>query len=244
MLLLQCTKSNEAQTSPAQFATGQIPLTPATSGAPEPERLVTRPMSDASSRPSRPSGMMVQDQDGSRFMDSHIWADIYEELQNMRAIVETDDGRNSKILGCEESISDSSADLLCCGDDMRINMEDLQPEPVQVLRLWQLFLDRVNPLLKVIHVPTVQPYVMEAATRISNVPLQHQALLFSIYTMAVVSLSDHECREWLILSRDAALQKFTLGTKLSLIRFNFLKNYNMAILQALIMFLVCCTIPH
>ncbi|KAJ6445302.1 Multidrug resistance protein 2 [Purpureocillium lavendulum] len=99
-------------------------------------------------------------------------------------------------------------------------MEDLQPEPVQI-----------------IHVPTVQPYVMEAATKISNVPLQHQALLFSIYTMAVVSLSDHECEEWLNLSRDAALQTFTLGAKLSLIRFDFLKNYDMAILQALILFL-------
>ncbi|PWI64315.1 hypothetical protein PCL_11286 [Purpureocillium lilacinum] len=158
----------------------------------------------------------------------------------IRQEVADDQGRStegSDTFGREDSRSDNCADLLCSGDDPRINVEDLQPEPVHVFRLWQLFLDRVNPLTKIIHVPTVQPYVMEAATRISNVPLQHQALLFSIYTMAVVSMSQHECEEWLGLSRDAALQRFSLGAKLSLLRFSFLKNYDMAVLQALVLFL-------
>ncbi|KAJ6436255.1 putative transcriptional regulatory protein [Purpureocillium lavendulum] len=180
---------------------------------------------------------MVEDQDGPRFMDSHIWANIYDELQGMRDIIEAEDVQHVSVFNCEDNIHDGSADLLLCGDDPSINMANLQPEPVHVFRLWQLFLDRVNPLTKVIHVPTVQPYVIEATTSISSVALQHQALLFSKYTMAIVSLSDHECAAMFNTSRNMALQRFTLGTKLSLIRLNFLKNYDMAALQALILFL-------
>ncbi|KAK4071558.1 transcriptional regulator family: Fungal Specific TF [Purpureocillium lilacinum] len=106
----------------------------------------------------------------------------------IRQEVADDQGRStegSDTFGREDSRSDNCADLLCSGDDPRINVEDLQPEPVHVFRLWQLFLDRVNPLTKIIHVPTVQP----------------------------------------------------LGAKLSLLRFSFLKNYDMAVLQALVLFL-------
>jgi hypothetical protein len=160
----------------------------------------------------------------------------------MRGIVEMEDPGDISVLGCEETIPDGSADLLLSGDDPSTNVEDLQPDPVHVFRLWQLFLDRVNPLTKIIHAPTVQPYVMEAAANISNVPLHHQALLFSIYSMAIFSLSDHECVAMFDMSRDMALRRFNLGAKLSLVRSNFLKNDSMATLQALTLFLV--SKPH
>ena len=159
----------------------------------------------------------------------------------MREIVETEDTGDIHVLASEETIPDSSVDLLLSGDDPSTNIADLQPDPVHAFRLWQLFLDRVNPLTKIIHAPTVQPYVMEAAANISSVPVRHQALLFSIYTMAIVSLSDHECLKLFDMSRDIALHRYTLGAKLSLIRFNFLRNYNMVTLQALILFLVSWT---
>jgi hypothetical protein len=152
----------------------------------------------------------------------------------MREIVDTED---ASVLGSGDTIPDSSVDLLLSGDDPSTNVEDLQPDPGHVFRLWQLFLDRVNPLTKVIHAPTIQPYVIEATANICNVSLHHQALLFSIYAMAVMSLSDHECVAMFNMSRSTALYRYTLGAKTSLIRFNFLKNENVAILQALILFL-------
>lgn len=110
---------------------------------------------------------------------------------------------------------------------------------VNVFRLWQFFIDRVNPLNKVIHVPSLQSYVMDAATDINKVPLAYQALLFSIYTMAVVSLTGQETIQLLGMTREDALNRFTRGTKLALTRANFLKNYNMTILQALVLYMVC-----
>src|SRR5688572_4946521 len=58
--------------------------------------------------------------------------------------------------------------------------DSLWPEAAHIFRLWQIYLDRVNPLTKIIHVPSLQPYVAEAASGTQNVPKNFEALLFSI----------------------------------------------------------------
>lgn len=156
----------------------------------------------------------------------------------MRDIVETEDPEESSVLGSEDLSPDYNTDLLLPADATTRTIEDLQPDPVHVFRLWQLFLDRVNPLTKVIHVPTLQPYIMEAASNMDNIPLNYQALLFSVFSMAVVALSEAEAVQMLGMSRDDALRKFSLGTKVALNKFNFLKNYDMAVLQSLLLYLV------
>ena len=129
------------------------------------------------------------------------------------------------------------------GVDPSVNVCDLQPDPAHAFRLWQLFLDRVNPLTKIIHVPSVQPLIVEATSGMHTMSLHDQALLFSIYLMAVVSLSEDECLAMSAMTKDTALRRYTLGAKASLVRFNFVKNENMAILQALIFYLVLPSLP-
>ncbi|CAM1507865.1 Fc.00g047130.m01.CDS01 [Cosmosporella sp. VM-42] len=229
-----------------QYADGTVP-SPTASAA---QQSFTSPANGSSMDPSpstpavpdlaskwKPTGKMVKEEGGVRFMDSYLWASIHDELQAMREIVDTDDPDESSVLGSEDLSPDYNVDLLLPGDASTRTTEDLQPDPVHVFRLWQLFLDRVNPLTKVIHVPTLQPYVMEAASCMDNIPLNYQALLFSVFTMATVSLSEVESVQMLGMSRDDALRKFTIGTKVALTKFNFLKNYDMAALQALLLYL-------
>jgi hypothetical protein len=156
----------------------------------------------------------------------------------MRQIVDVEDPEESSALGTEGLTPENNADLLFPGDGSPLAFEDQHPDPALAFRLWQIFLDRVNPLTKIIHVPSVQPYVIDATTDPSSVPLNHQALLFAIYLMAIIALSEVECNQLLGLSRDQALQKFTSATRSSLVRFDFLRNHDMATLQALVLFLV------
>jgi hypothetical protein len=76
------------------------------------------------------------------------------------------------------------------------------------------------------------------ATDINKIPLNYQALLFAIFTMATVSLTETECLQMLGTTRDEALRRYTIGTKVALTKFNFLKNYDMVALQALLLYLV------
>ncbi|KAG6006964.1 hypothetical protein E4U21_006584 [Claviceps maximensis] len=184
----------------------------------------------------KPACHMVNDDGSVRFMDSHIWATIHEELQAMRDIIETEDPEDGSNLGSDVLTPENNTDLLFPGHVSTDNIEDHVPDPVYAFKLWQLFLARVNPLLKLVHVPSVQPVVLEGAVNMMSLPHHQQALIFSIYTAASLSLSESESIKILGMSKEVAAQKFLTGTKLALIRFNFLKNYNMTALQALVLY--------
>ncbi|KAL7934132.1 fungal-specific transcription factor domain-containing protein [Trichoderma chlorosporum] len=222
---------------PAQRPLPPLPATPSNPNLPTPDVPVATPASVDSTQSRNPGSLMVKEDGNVRFMDSYIWASVYDELQKMRDIVETDDPEES-LLGSDELTPDNNADLVLSSDMFNTNVEDLQPDPIHVFRLWQLYLDRVNPLFKVIHVPSLQPLLMEAANNMSGLPLHNQALFFAIFAMATVSMTAAECIQTIGMSREAAIQKFNTGTKACLIKYSFLKNYNMTTLQAVVLYLL------
>ena len=133
---------------------------------------------------------------------------------------------------------DDNGDLLLGGDTPSQPVEDLWPDPAQVFRLWQIYLDKVNPLTKIIHVPTLQPYLASATTGSHNVPKNIEALLFAIFLMAVVASSEDECTIVLGYAKERAIQRFSSGVRLSLMKMGFLKTHDLTTLQALVIYLV------
>jgi hypothetical protein len=158
----------------------------------------------------------------------------------MRQIIEADEtggGDDTSGLASEPASPDDTTDLLM-GEMPGLSIEDAQPEPVQIFRMWQIFLDRVNPLNKVVHVPTLQPYILEAASGSQAVPLNYQALTFAVYNCAVMAMDQNECKKVLGCSREAAHNKFGAGVRASLVQTQFMKNHDLVTLQALTLHLV------
>ncbi|KAK2612678.1 hypothetical protein QQS21_001295 [Conoideocrella luteorostrata] len=112
-----------------------------------------------------------------------------------------------------------------------------QPGSVETIKLWQYFLERVNPLSKIIHVPTLEPYVMRAAVGMHMIPFEYQALIYSICSMAVVAMSEQESVNLFGFSRDSMLRQFNINTKRALMKYRHLDNYSMVTLQALLFYL-------
>lgn len=90
-----------------------------------------------------------------------------------------------------------------------------------------MFLDRVDPLSKVIHVPSVQPLLVQAASDMESISPQQQVRLLSMFTAAIISLSKDECIERLELSWPTALQQFFMRTKLAMKTLNIIKYHKM-----------------
>lgn len=133
---------------------------------------------------------------------------------------------------------DNSELIFGAAESPAISSEDLTPSPAQIVRLWQIYLDRCHPLTKIIHVPTIQPYLLEATGDSPQLPKNVEALLFSIYTLATVSMTKDECEEILGMPREKALARFGSGVRLTLIRMGFLKTHDLFTLQALVIYLV------
>jgi hypothetical protein len=153
----------------------------------------------------------------------------------MRQIVDADETEETSP---ESMTPDDHSELVLGADSPEQDVEDLWPDAGHLFRLWQIYLDRVNPLTKIIHVPSLQPYLAEAITRSQNIPKSVEALLFSIFLMAAIALTPDECQSILGRSREEAIQMYSKGVRLTLLRMNFLKSHDLNTLQALVIYLV------
>lgn len=119
-----------------------------------------------------------------------------------------------------------------------VDMSTLHPEPIHIFRLWQIYLDNVNPLLMVTHAPSLQGKIIEAASNTSNLNHHLEALMFGIYSMAVLSLSSEECEVIFASSRDDLLTRYQFGCQQALWNCRFLRTDNRDCLTALFLLLV------
>ena len=109
---------------------------------------------------------------------------------------------------------------------------------VQMFRLWQVYLDNVNPLLKVTHTPSLQGLIIEAASDVSNINPALEALMFSIYCMAMLSLEVDDCQAIFGSSKEDLTTRFQFGCQQALINCGFLRSADRNCLTALYLYLV------
>lgn len=123
------------------------------------------------------------------------------------------------------------------------DLSSMHPEPVQIFRLWQTYLTNCNPLLKLFHAPTMQQVILDASCDLLNVPRYTEALMFSIYLLAVTSLSSQECETMFHVARTDLLTKYSHATQQALVNARFLKSLSLSTLHALCIYLVSCLCP-
>ncbi|KAH7138528.1 hypothetical protein B0J11DRAFT_17772 [Dendryphion nanum] len=121
------------------------------------------------------------------------------------------------------------------------NLSSLHPEPAQIFRLWQIYLDNVNPLLKVVHSPTLQGRIVEAINDLDSASPALHALMFSIYAIAVLSLVSKQCKNIFGLTKDDALLKYQFACRQALLRSGFLRSSERDCLTALYLYMISVT---
>ncbi|KKA30563.1 hypothetical protein TD95_005384 [Thielaviopsis punctulata] len=185
------------------------------------------------------TGRVVMEDGTTRFTDNVLWSKFYDELAAMRKIIDTEEsGSAEDSLGSESASPDELTDLMMA-DYSNMSIQDVQPEPVQMFRLWQIFLDRINPLTKIVHVPTIQRYIVDAASYSSaSLPANYQPLVFAIFNVAVYALSNSECQQMLGMSRDEAMKKYSHGVRTALSNVNFMRTYDIPILQGISLYML------
>ncbi|KAF4967704.1 hypothetical protein FSARC_4764 [Fusarium sarcochroum] len=118
-----------------------------------------------------------------------------------------------------------------------VELYTLHPDPAHLFRLWQIYLDNVNPLLKVTHTPTLQGRIVEAASNVKEIPPTLEALMFGIYCMATLSLSSAECESMFKQTKKELLERFQFGCQQALLNSTFLRTSSRDCLTALFLYL-------
>lgn len=122
-----------------------------------------------------------------------------------------------------------------------VDLSTLHPDPIHIFRLWQIYLDNVNPLFKVTHTPTLQSRIIEAASKVADVDATLEALMFGIYCMSALSLTKEECQSIFGTSQDDLLLKYRFGCQQALMKCQFLRSSDRDCLTALFLYLVSKT---
>ena len=137
-----------------------------------------------------------------------------------------------------------SSHLLFGSSNQRADVSTLHPEQIQIFRFWQIYLDNVNPLLKVTHTPTLQARLIDAASDMTRIKPELVALMFSIYCVSIMSLSEDECPAMFGSSKEALLAKYQSGCQQALINCGFMRSVDRDCLTALFLYLVSLPSPN
>ena len=119
-----------------------------------------------------------------------------------------------------------------------VDLSTLHPQQAQIFRLWQIYLDNVDPLLKITHTPTLQTRIIDAASDVTSISPPLEALMFGIYCTSVLSLMEDECRTLFASPKDDLLQGYQFGCEQALLKCEVLRTDDRNCLTALYLYLV------
>jgi hypothetical protein len=132
-----------------------------------------------------------------------------------------------------------SNDHLLFGSSVgNVNLSALHPTQVQIFRLWQIYLDNVNPLLRVTHTPTLQTRIIDAASDIANINPTLEALMFSIYCVSISSITEDQCSALFGSSKKDLLAGYQFACQQALRGCSILRSSDHESLTALYLYLV------
>ena len=124
---------------------------------------------------------------------------------------------------------------------VRVDLAALHPPPAQILQLWQLFLEGVNPFTKIVHVPTLQPTVLAATANPESLAKPDHALLFAIYACGAMTLTDEECMVMFNESVTSFQDRYHFAARQTFVRVGLFRTTDLRMLQAFTLFLVSPT---
>lgn len=120
-----------------------------------------------------------------------------------------------------------------------ISVTNMHPPPIQTFQLWQIYLNNVNPLLKITHTPTLQADLISASAAPNKIQRPMEALMFAIYFAAITSMTDEEVQSTFGDDKAVLLGKYHQATQQALVNAGFMRTTDLMVLQALFLYLLC-----
>ena len=87
-------------------------------------------------------------------------------------------------------------------------MAQLHPSPQTIPAIWQIYLDIVDPVLKLFHIPTTQRWIIKASQNLSQLDVAIESVLFAVYYASAIALPATECQKRLGQTKDELLERY------------------------------------
>ncbi|KAI9692812.1 MAG: hypothetical protein M1822_004806 [Bathelium mastoideum] len=228
---------------------------PSDADSTDPNRSVEAPAPSEDSRWTRASQADIDFQTLSSKEDESapFWIALSDEINGLRYLLgnQSLDGEDDDELDDQydtpssDSLSQNPfnehAWVLCGPGGLKIANGALQHPPrAQVVELCEVYLTNVHSVCNILHGPSLKRWLRGESPTLDCSPGIRglDALRFSVFHAAAVSLTDAQCIDCIGAPRNQLLVNFRRGVEAALVRADFINTVDMSTLQALIIFIV------
>ncbi|KAH6900452.1 fungal-specific transcription factor domain-containing protein [Thelonectria olida] len=191
--------------------------------------------------------LVLTEQTGSRrYVSSGFWTKLNDELDSIRQDTQKltdEDSDDSDYEGTPETSPSIVAPVdhhafVLGYRSADVNLAKCHPLASHIPFLWSVYQENVEPLIKVVHVPSMETIFRDARRNQASLTPAQEALVFSIYYAAVTSLEADEVQTHLGCNKEDLLSQFRFAVEQALSKANYLHSTDLTILQAFVIFLV------
>ncbi|OJD23947.1 hypothetical protein ACJ73_04699 [Blastomyces percursus] len=216
---------------------------PAADGLDEATNLPVRTKNNNNTDQAREAGELVTAEGKSKYFTGTLWMSLRDELRSTKELFDSQCSSDEEQPDTTEHriyhlpTIDEHLFILSSANSNR-PLTALHPQPVHIFKLWQVFLDNVNPLVKIFHASTIQQEILAAAADLKNVSKATEALMFAIYACSVTSMTDSDCQSQLCEAKSTLLTRYRFATKQALINAGFMRSSDLTIVEAFVLYLI------
>ncbi|KAK4154716.1 fungal-specific transcription factor domain-containing protein [Chaetomidium leptoderma] len=204
-------------------------------------------------------GRLVLNEKGiTRYVSSSLWSSINDEVSPLRpgnrenrldelrkasqyltdeASDESDVEATPESADHEKSLVDHQSFILGYRS-ADVDLKPLHPLPSQIPFIWQVYQENVDPILKVIHVPSMSKLIKALRHNFDSLTPSTEALMFSIYYASITSLDEDEVKANFGTEKEVLIQKYRFAVEQALAKAEFITKPDFTVVQAFMLFLV------
>jgi len=185
-------------------------------------------------------GKILATRDKSRYIDSDFWGDLGDDEEDGHPVSDDDEEQEEDMsyIHRQNGFADPLTGAFMGCPEQRLTL--CHPTHVEAMAMWQVHSQNVEPLCKILHIPSVATLVETVSRQVETATKPDECLLFAIYHFAVFSMTDDECIEKLRQPRAVLRQRYHFAARQALTNASFLRTTDMTVLQALVLFLLAC----
>lgn len=202
----------------------------------EPSQLPPPHQQASRNDPDR-NGRLLSGGGTTRYVDSNLWRNLGEEEMSRIADDDDDEVDETPIgpISDDQMASDALSGAFL---GLPQNLLNFHPCAAHAKVLWQAHIENVEPICKVLHIPTVATVVENGSQHPYYLSKADECILFAIYHFAVVSLSEEDCQQKFGQSRETLRIRYHNALRQALINASFLRTTQIPVLQAFVLYLI------
>ncbi|QIW99488.1 hypothetical protein AMS68_005006 [Peltaster fructicola] len=185
-------------------------------------------------------GRLVINEGKSRYVNNSFWANLSNEVEDLKGILnQSSEEEDLPSPGIAPSTTKHHNEFVFGYSSQSVDMLSLHPPPAAIPMYWKTYKENVDPLVKVLHIPTTEPTVLSAASHLAHLSKGFETLMFAIYYGATTTLESVDCLGRFGESKQVLLARYRFGLEQALARANFLITEELVVLQSFLIFLIC-----